>query len=256
MTILKKYFNMKKISRKNKFMFLAYDQGMEHGPADFTDKNVNPEYIIDLAKKGNFTALILQKGIAEKYNDLIKKNKIPLVVKLNGKTNLFKGEPVSEQLTTVNEAISLGANAVGFTLYPGSAYEKDMFREFEGIQREAHKKGLPVICWIYPRGKSVKGRRKNELMAYATRIGLELGADIIKIEPTGKKEDLAWAVKSAGRAKVVIAGGKKKSEKELLNEIKDAVSIGVSGLAIGRNVWQDKTPLKLAEKIRKVIFGK
>ena len=57
-----------------------------------------PNYIIDIAKKGKYNAIILQKGIAEKYNDKIIKLKIPLIVKLNGKTNLFKGEPVSRQI--------------------------------------------------------------------------------------------------------------------------------------------------------------
>jgi len=47
-------------------LFLAYDQGLEHGPSDFNDKNIDPEYIIDIAKKGKYNALILQKGIAEK----------------------------------------------------------------------------------------------------------------------------------------------------------------------------------------------
>ncbi len=244
-----------KILKKNKAMFLAYDQGLEHGPTDFNDKNVNPEFVINIAKKGKFTGLILQKGIIEKYNEKIKKIKIPLIVKLNGKTNLFKGEPVSKQLCTVDEAIQLGASAVGYTLYPGSEYEREMFSEFENIEREAHKKGLPVIAWIYPRGKSIKGKKKKDLMAYATRTGLELGADIIKIEPSGKKEDLKWAVKAAGKARVVIAGGHKKNEKELLKEIKEAISVGCSGVAIGRNVWQSKNPLKVAEKIRRIVLG-
>ena len=64
---------LNKILRKKKAMFLAYDQGIEHGPTDFNDKNVDPKYIINIAEKGEFTALIFQKGIAEKYNSLIKK---------------------------------------------------------------------------------------------------------------------------------------------------------------------------------------
>lgn len=253
---LKKKINLRKISKKGKFMFLAYDQGLEHGPTDFNFQNVNPEFIIDIARKGKFTALILQKGIAEKYYEKIKKSKVPLILKLNGKTNLYNGEPLSRQLCTVDEAVDLGACAVGYTIYLGSEYEMRMFLEFEEIQREAHKKGLPVIVWIYPRGKSVEKKKKKELMAYSTRVGLEIGADIIKIEPSGKKSDLEWAIKSAGMAKVVIAGGHKKNQKELLNEIKEAISVGCSGVAIGRNVWQHKNPLGISEKLRKVIFGK
>ena len=215
MSRLRKKLNLRKILKKKKAMFLAYDQGMEHGPTDFNDKNVDPEYIIKIAKEGGFTGLIFQKGVAEKYIDSIKKSKVPLIVKLNGKTNLVNGDPVSLQLCTVDEARELGAKAVGYTLYIGSIHEEEMLSEFVNIQREAHKKGLPVIAWIYPRGKGVKGKKKRDLLAYSTRVGLEIGADIVKIHSHGNKSDLAWAVKSAGKARVVIAGGSKKNEKEL-----------------------------------------
>lgn len=246
--------NLSKISKNGKFLFLAYDQGLEHGPLDFNDKNVDPKYIIDIAKKGRYTGIVFQKGIAEKYKEEIKKSRVPLILKLNGKTNLVKGDPISEQLTSVSEALKLGAKAVGFTIYIGSVHESKMLNEFEKIQREAHAKGIPVIVWIYPRGKFLKGRKETELMAYAARVGLEIGADIIKIHPTGNLKQLSWAVKSAGKAKVVAAGGMKKNEKEFLNQVNNYMQSGFSGLAVGRNVWQSKNPLEITRKIKKVIW--
>jgi len=254
MSLLKRKINLLELVRKKKAMFLAYDQGMEHGPTDFDDKNVDPEYIIKIAKEGGFTGLIFQKGVAEKYIDSIKKSKVPLIVKLNGKTSLVKGDPISRQLCSVDEAVELGATAVGYTLYIGSEHEEEMFTEFVKIQMQAHMKGLPVIAWIYPRGKGVKGKKKRDLLAYATRIGLEIGADIVKIHSHGNKDDLAWAVKSAGKTRVIIAGGSKKNEKELLKEIKEGIDVGIIGIAIGRNVWQAKNPLALAKKLKKVIW--
>ncbi len=246
--------NLNKLLKKGKALFLAYDQGLEHGPSDFNDKNVNPLYILDIAKKGKYNGIIFQKGIAEKYNKEIKKSKVSLIIKLNGKTNLVKGEPISRQLCTVDEAIKLGAIAVGYTIYIGSKYESIMMQEFEKIQREAHSKALPVIAWIYPRGKSIKGKSKKELIAYACRSGLELGADIIKINYNGKTNDLKWAVKSAGKTKVVIAGGVKKNEKELIKQVKDIMDTGCIGLAIGRNIWQSKNPLEITKKIKNMIW--
>jgi class I fructose-bisphosphate aldolase len=256
MSMLKKMTNMRKISKNGKFMFLAYDQGIEHGPTDFNDKNVDPKYIIDIAKRGKFTGVIFQKGVAEKYNSEIKSSKVPLIVKLNGKTKLVKGDPISARICTVQEAIELGASAVGFTIYIGSAHEEQMIEEFVEIQRKAHAKGLPVIAWIYPRGKSLKGISKKELIAYAARVGLEIGADIVKIHVDVPKKDLAWAIKSAGKARVVIAGGSKTSISGLEKEIKDAIDSGASGVAIGRNVWQAKNPIEVAEKIKKIILKK
>ncbi len=246
--------NLNKITIRGKAVFLAYDQGLEHGPTDFNDKNVNPEYIIDIAKKGKYNAVIFQKGIAEKYQEEIKKSKVPLIIKLNGKTNLYRGEPIARQLCTVDEAIKLGASAVGYTIYIGSKYESEMLKEFENIERQAHKKGLTVIAWIYPRGKSIKNDVSKEMMAYSSRVGLEIGADIVKMKYGGNPSDLKWAVKSAGKTKVVIAGGVKKTEKELIKQVKDIMKSGASGIAIGRNIWQNKYPLIITKKIRKLIF--
>ncbi len=245
-----------KLLTKGGALFLADDQGIEHGPTDFNEKNVDPNYIIDIAKKGKYNGIVFQKGIAEKYRNEISKSGVPLIIKLNGKTNLYKGEPISRQICSVKEAIKLDAVAVGYTIYIGSKYESEMLSEFGKIEEEAHKNGLPIIVWIYPRGKSVKGKSKKDLMAYATRTGLEIGADIIKVRYEGDLNDLKWAVKSAGKTKVVIAGGTKKQESKFLKQVKEIKKSGAIGLAIGRNIWQSREPLKLTSKIKRVLWGK
>src|SRR3989344_6373769 len=238
---------------KKRVLFLAYDQGLEHGPTDFNDKNIDPKYILNIAEKGKYSGIIFQKGIAEKYYSK-KKNKTPLIIKLNGKTNLIKGDPISPQLCTVKEAISLGAKAVGYTIYPGSIHEAKMFKEFEKIEREAHENNLPVIAWMYPRGKAIKNELDKEILAYSARIGLELGADIIKMKYNNNPKDLKWIIKCAGKTKVVISGGIKTNPELLLQQTKDIINSGAIGLAIGRNVWQYKEPLKITNALKSIIF--
>ena len=246
--------SLSKILKRGKAMILSYDQGLEHGPeSDFNDKNVDPLYIIDIAKKGKFTALVFHKGLAEAYKKEIKASKVPLVVKLNGKTNLKKGNYISKPTCTVKEAMKLGADAVGYTIYIGSIHEGEMFEDFDKIQKEAHKNNLPVITWIYPRGKDIKNDVSRKNMAYAARTALELGADIAKIKYGGKPDDLKWAVKSAARTKVVIAGGTKKNPKKFLEDVKNIMNSGAIGIAVGRNVWQSKDPINVANNIRKII---
>lgn len=244
--------NLNKIMTKGKFLFLAYDQGLEHGPTDFNDKNIDPDYILDIAVKGKFNAVILHKGIAEKYYN----GKVPLILKLNGKTKYLKGDPYSTKLCTVKEAIDLGAKAVGYTIYVGSKHESRMFKEFEEIQREAHANGLPVVAWMYPRGKTIKNEISKKNLAYAARVGLELGADIIKTKYTGKIDSFEWVVKSAGKAKIVVAGGSKKNTQGLLKEVCDFMQAGAKGMAIGRNVWQHEEPLKITKALKEIIFNK
>jgi len=239
--------------RNGKSMLLAYDQGLEHGPsADFNDTNVDPAMIMETAAKGGFNGIVFQKGTAERFFD----GKVPLIVKLNGKTSLPKGEPISKQVCSVESAISLGAKGVGYTIYLGSGYEAEMLSEFGKIQEEAHEKGLPAIAWIYPRGAAVQNDTSSEIVAYAARAGLELGADAVKIKYTGDSKTFSWAVKAAAGVKVFMSGGPKApTDEDFLRQVKGVMDAGATGLAVGRNVWQNQDPLEMAEKLKKIIFG-
>src|SRR6266704_806212 len=244
---------MNSFLREGKGMLLAYDQGFEHGPsADFNDQNIDPSYIMDIAVKGDFTGVVFHKGIAEKYYN----GKVPLIVKLNGKTSLPRGEPVSTLVCSVEEAISLGAKGVGYTIYLGSANESVMLEEFGQIEEEAHEEGLPAIAWIYPRGEAVKNDTSPEIVAYAARAGLEMGADAVKIKYTGDPTSFRWAVKAAGLAKVFMSGGPKApTDETFLSQVKGAMDAGATGLAVGRNVWQHTDPLKMSSALREIIFN-
>jgi fructose-bisphosphate aldolase, class I len=236
-----------------KSMLLAYDQGLEHGPStDFDDRNVDPAMIMDTAARGRFNGVVFQKGVAERFYD----GRVPLIVKLNGKSSLPKGEPISRQVCSVEQAASLGAKGVGYTIYLGSAYESEMFAEFGRIQEQAHAKGLPAIAWIYPRGAAVQNDTSKEIVAYAARTGLELGADAVKIKYTGDPATFSWAVKSAAGVRVFMSGGPKApTDDDFLDQVKGVIKAGGTGLAVGRNVWQNKDPLAMADKLHKVIFG-
>ena len=238
---------------KGKGILLAYDQGLEHGPSkDFNQKSVDPDYILDIAWKGNFTGVIFQKGVAEKYYD----GKVPLIIKVNGKTSLTKGEPIASQICSVKQAKALGARAVGYTIYLGSAHENLMLQEFGRIQEEAHEMGLAAIAWIYPRGEAVPNDTAPEMIAYAARAGLEVGADAVKIKYTGDSETFKWAVKSAGTARVFMSGGPKApTDEAFLTQVKGVMDAGATGLAVGRNVWQHEHPLKMAAALREIIIN-
>ena len=239
--------------KEGRSMLLAYDQGLEHGPSkDFNDRNADPAYIMDIAAKGKFNGVVFQKGTAERFYD----GRVPLIVKVNGKTALPKGEPISKQVCSVEQAVSLGAKAVGYTIYLGSGFESDMLAEFGRIQEDAHRRGIAAIAWIYPRGAAVQNDTSKEIVAYAARTGLELGADAVKIKYTGDPASFSWAVKSAAGVRVFMSGGPKApTDEDFLRQVAGVIEAGGTGLAVGRNVWQNEDPLGMAEKLRKVIFG-
>jgi len=270
-----------KIMPQGRAMILAYDQGFEHGPRDFLEnpESRKMEYIMDIAKRGRFTGIVLHAGLAEKYEAEIRDSKVPLILKLNGKSEFYtEDDPYSPQLYSVEDALALGATAVGYTVYSGSKYEEEMNREFSKIIREAHSKGVPAIGWMYPRGKSLldgesasktlklalEEQEKTNLaidetstiVAYGARIGLELGADIVKVKYTGSPESFQWVVQSASPTRVVMSGGSMtKTDEEFLSRVRDVLAAGAVGIAVGRNVWQRKDPLIISEKIHQIIFG-
>jgi class I fructose-bisphosphate aldolase len=238
--------------RDDRSVLLAYDQGLEHGPStDFNDRNIDPTMVMETATKGGFCGVVFQKGVAERYYD----GKVPLIVKLNGKTSLPKGEPISKQVCSVEQAISLGAKGVGYTIYLGSSYEADMLSEFGRIQEEAHERGIPAIAWIYPRGVAVQNDTSKEIVSYAARTGLELGADAVKIKYTGDSASFSWAVKAAAGVRVFMSGGPKApTDEDFLVQVRGVMDAGATGLAVGRNVWQNQDPLRMAEMLKKIIF--
>jgi fructose-bisphosphate aldolase, class I len=253
--------DVSKILRDGKCFLLAYDQGLEHGPTDFNDINVDPQYILDIAVQTKvYTGLVFQEGIAEKYYPIggVEKSKYPpLILKLNGKTSFHKGEEaVSLQLTSVDRAVQLGATGVGYTIYVGSEREQEMMVEFRRICDEAHAKGLIVIAWMYPRGKHVEGKEDSrDVVAYAARLSLELGADFAKLPYTGDPESFSWVVKNAGKTQVLVQGGSKKEEAQLLQDVKGFMQAGAAGMAVGRNIWQADNPAALTSKISDLIFN-
>ncbi|MBI4284076.1 MAG: hypothetical protein HY663_06370 [Chloroflexi bacterium] len=272
---------LEKIMPGGRTMILAYDQGFEHGPRDFLD---NPEsssfgYILDIAQRGKFTGIVVHAGLAEKYQSEIKESGVPLILKLNGTSELYTEEdPYSPQLCPVEDAIALGATAVGYTVYTGSKYEDQMHKEFATIVREAHGRGVPVIGWMYPRGKSLFDRKSASktfkialeeqehsraaidetcaIVAYGARIGLELGADIVKVKFTGSADTFRWVTRCASPTKIIMSGGlMTKTDGEFISRVEDALAAGAVGIAVGRNIWQRKEPLVISEKVHQLIFG-
>ena len=252
--MIDKNTHLGKIMKNGRVLIIAMDQGVEHGPVDFNDKNINPEYVLDVAARGGFTGLAIQKGIAKHYKECYS-SKVPLVLKLNGRTSIVpKDEVYSSQVASVKEAVALGADAIGYTLYVGSPMEAQMFSDFGKIQEEAEDYGLPSVVWAYPRGKYVPNEKSPEMVSYAARAALELGADIVKVNYTGNVESFKKVVAAAGRCKVISAGGSKQSNAEFLVKVKEVIDAGGVGMAVGRNVWQNENPMKITEEIKKIVY--
>jgi fructose-bisphosphate aldolase, class I len=259
-------------------LVLPIDQGLEHGPTDFFSNpaSLDPTYQYELARQGNFSAIALHIGLAAKYFQPYAGD-VPLILKLNGRTNIPSGaDPFSALTGTVEDAVRLGADAVGYTLYVGSPSQDRDFRQFAQVRDDAQRFGMPVIVWAYPRGQAVDAKGgKESLYAvdYAARVALELGADVVKVNypvPSDHDKDspapynslrlshfemFRKVVQSAGRALVLVSGGEKVSDAELLEKVRDSMDAGATGIIFGRNVWQRPMPeaLHLAQEFHAIL---
>ncbi len=257
-------------------MFLPYDQGLEHGPRDFFAHPAagDPSYVVRLAVQGGFNGVALQVGNAEKfYGDVA--GEVPLILKLNGRTELPSADaPFSPLNASVRDAVRLGADAVGYTLYVGSARQAEDLAQFRTVREDAEAHGMPIIVWAYPRGSAVQnagGQDSFYSIDYAARTAAELGADIVKVnfpDPTATQgvpapyerpysvpQAVAAVVASAGRAQVVFSGGTRADDETVLSRTRAAMDAGAIGVIYGRNVWQrdHDESLRFSSKIADIL---
>jgi class I fructose-bisphosphate aldolase len=260
-------------------MLLPYDHGIEHGPIDFLDnpESADPAYIFSLAIEGRFTGVVTHAPVAARYYPDVA-GRVPLVVKLNGRGAIpSETDPFSPLTSRVEEAVALGAEAVGYTLYAGSPAQDRDIAQLAAVRREAESLGMPLIVWSYPRGKPVEeagGRDSLYAIDYAARLALELGADVIKINlPQPHKaaatrhpqdydalegdafEMTRRVVASAGRALVIFSGGSYKDDDAFLSSVEMGMRAGAAGIIAGRNMWQRPRPqaLRTIDRVQEIL---
>jgi fructose-bisphosphate aldolase, class I len=243
-------------------LLLPIDQGIEHGPRDFfpNPASKDPEYQFRLAAEAGYSAIACQIGLATKYYPDYA-GQVPLILKVNGKTDI---PPSDEALSTTNasveDAVRLGADAVGYTLYIGSPRQDEDLHQLEGVRAACDRFGMPLVIWAYPRGRDIEkkgGRDSFYAIDYAARMAMEMGADVVKLNMPklnpekdadapapyneggfSQEEAIRHCVASAGRSLVVLSGGSKADDEVVLGNTRMVMEAGGSGVIFGRNVWQ------------------
>jgi class I fructose-bisphosphate aldolase len=265
-TNLARFLNHGRLAGTGKLVILPVDQGFEHGPARSFAPNppaYDPLYHFGLAVEAGCSGYaaplgFIEAGVAEYPGE------IPLILKLNNHDLLLdEQDPIPAVTGSVGDALRLGCCAVGFTIYPGSAYRQEMYEQLREIAEEAKAHGLAVVVWSYPRGSglSKEGETALDVVAYAAQIAAQLGAHIIKVKlPTShieqaeaKKtyeaaripleplsERVRHVVQSCfnGRRIVIFSGGAREEDERLLEEVRAIHAGGGFGSIIGRNSFQ------------------
>jgi fructose-bisphosphate aldolase, class I len=166
---------------------LPVDQGIEHSAgASFAPNPIyfDPENIVKLAIEGGCNAVASTLGVlgmtARKYA-----HKIPYILKINHNELLTYPNKFDQiMFAGVEQALNMGAAAVGATIYFGSEESGRQIVEVSEAFQYAHELGLATILWCYTRNNAFKSDKdyhvSADLTGQANHLGVTIQADIIK----------------------------------------------------------------------------
>ena len=81
------------------------------------------------------------------------------------------------------------------------------------------------------------------------RQAAELGADIIKADPTDNVQLYHQVIAAAGSVPVLVRGGGKVGDREILQRTHDLLAQGASGIVYGRNIIQHANPAAITQAL-------
>jgi class I fructose-bisphosphate aldolase len=256
-----------KLGGTGKMIILPVDQGFEHGPARSFAANpagYDPQYHYQLAIDAGLNAFAAPLGMLEAGADTFA-GQIPTILKVNSANSLMSETAGKNQAITasVDDALRLGSAAIGFTIYPGSDAQLEMYEEISAMRQEAAAKGVATVIWSYPRGEAISkdGETAIDVAAYAAQIAALIGAHVIKIKLStdhlmlaearkvyeAEKIDIATQAARvrhcmqaafAGRRIVVFSGGARKGVESVYDDARAIRDGGGNGSIIGRNSFQ------------------
>jgi predicted phospho-2-dehydro-3-deoxyheptonate aldolase len=232
-----------------KTVIVPMDHGLTMGPiAGLEDMTT----IINKVAEGGANAVVLHKGIVRAGHRGYGKD-IGLIIHLSGSTSLGPDPNSKVPVATVEDAITLGADAVSVHINVGAPNEPEQLQTLGDVAESCAAWGMPLFAMMYARGPKIKEKHDPKLIAHAARVGAELGADIIKTPYTGSIESFRRVVRGCP-APVVIAGGPKMAtDQDVLNMVAEAMEAGAIGISIGRNVFQHKDPTAMTRALAQIV---
>ena len=181
-----------------------------------------------------------------------------LALLLSASANPEKGEPEVVQIAEVEEASKLGADAVVLFTALAASSEPAMIRTLAAVGRACETHGIPFIAeaefpTTYASVDELKNRYGFEYLRRNVRLCGELGADIVKTNWPGDEASFRKLVESANGIPVVLAGGSRLEDDELLRRMEAAMSAGAIGCSVGRNIFMHRKPEAITRALSRVI---
>ena len=225
-------------------IMLAIDHGYFQGPTTGLERiDVN---ILPLVPHAD--VLMLTRGILRSIvPPSVTK---PIVIRASGGPSILK-ELSDEQIAMdIEDAIRLGVCATAIQVFIGGEFESRSVVNMTKLVDMGLRYGIPTMA-VTAVGRDME--RNARYFRLATRICAELGAHYVK---TYYIDEGFETVTAQCPVPIVIAGGKKRPERDALNMAYRAIDEGASGVDMGRNIFQSDAPIAMMQAIRAIVHGK
>lgn len=217
-------------------MFIVpLDHGLAAGPVVPTGWSLDS--LVGTLTEAGVDAVVLRAGAINRIA-ADKAAHIGLIAHLNGASGISPDPLQMRQLTSVEEAVKLGADAVSFHLNVGSPTTSEQLTELGQVAQDCNTWSMPLLVMAYPRGPHVSDPQDPDLILHAVTIAAELGADIVKTMPPKQPADAA-KICMRSPVPVVFAGGAAEDPAhDTFEDIRSLMLAGAAGMAIGRRLFK------------------
>jgi|TARA_B100002003_G_C14151803_1_gene553996 putative autoinducer-2 (AI-2) aldolase len=227
--------------KSGRTVMLAIDHGYFQGPTtglERIDLNILP--LVPHADTLMLTRGILRSIVPPSTTQSI-------VLRVSGGTSILKELSNEEIAVDIEDSMRLNVCAMAVQVFIGGEYEKESIINMTRMVDQGTRYGIPTLA-VTAVGKDMA--RDARYFRLATRICAELGANYIK---TYYIEGGFETVTSSCPVPIVMAGGKKISEKDALHMAYNAVNQGAAGVDMGRNIFQSEDPVAMIQAVKAVV---
>jgi fructose-bisphosphate aldolase/2-amino-3,7-dideoxy-D-threo-hept-6-ulosonate synthase len=209
------------------------------------------------AVAGGSNVIMMSKGMIRIANEAFSPT-TSLALLLSASASPDGDRPQIVQIAEVEEALRLGADAVVLFTALGGDTEPGMIDILSSVGRECAALGMPFIAeaefpTTYATVEELKQQYGFEYLRRNVRLCAELGADIVKTNWPGDQESFAKCVEAANGIPVVLAGGSRLADDELLRRMEQAMAVGAVGCSVGRNIFMHQNPEAITRALSRVI---
>lgn len=215
---------------------------VDHGIGGSMDGLEDPVKVLRDLQIPEVDAVLLNDGLAKQANDVFYGKGAPGRM-LNADVFSYevKNEKMEHQLTFSPEtAVRKGYDCVKLVLFwdQPAAERMRSIKLIASVIEEADKWDMPVLVEPLTSKPIKEPEERIRVLTDANRVAFELGADILKVAHPGDINTLKDWVQYFDIPIILLGGSKSGTTEELIQQVDEAIEVGINGVAIGRNVWQ------------------